>query len=165
MADEAPKDAALIDQQDINWNADTAKAEIKKFYQEARVIHHERSRRTYEGKTQRLKIEEALQKKERRELIRFSTGHSTLLNGYKHRIGIAKDDKCRRCKEEAETTFHVINDCPVMEKIRHDLEIKGPNVLTDRPDVTLRFMRAFGLFDTPEGASEAAAVHSPIPRV
>jgi ribonuclease HI len=39
------------------------------------------------------------------------TGHATLM-GHLHRIGVAESPLCGRCREEEETPFHVLVECP-----------------------------------------------------
>ena len=52
-------------------------------------------------------------------MIQVVTGHG--FNRYHQKVaGLISDDKCRFCEGAPEESWHLINDCPYLSKVRHD---------------------------------------------
>ena len=62
-----------------------------------------------------------LTRRESVETARLRTGHSLLLQGYRHRIGLSDSDVCPDCGEETETLEHLLSECPAHARLRWDL--------------------------------------------
>jgi ribonuclease HI len=62
-----------------------------------------------------------LTRRESVELARLRTGHSTLLQAYRHRIGLADSDTCPDCSESPEDVQHLFCTCPAKSQIRNQI--------------------------------------------
>ena len=52
------------------------------------------------------------------DTTRLCTGHSTLLDEYRHRIGQQNDPTCLECGDEAEPLVHLLNYWPAWGSLR-----------------------------------------------
>lgn len=68
----------------------------------------------------------SLKKIDTRLIVGIITGHTTLVNAYKHRIGLRDDPLCDRCNMGEETAEHFICWCPAWETARKEAFGKSP---------------------------------------
>lgn len=59
-------------------------------------------------------------------IVGILTGHTTLVNAYKCRIGLRDDPLCDRCNMEEETAEHFICKCPAWEMARKLTLVRSP---------------------------------------
>ena len=64
-------------------------------------------------------------------MTQFLTGHNKLERHKNIQKGIINPNSCRLCKEEEESSFHVIGECPALQKTR--LEIFQKHQLPNPP--------------------------------
>ena len=131
-ADEAANEAAGMDQSGVNWSFAIARARITNLLQR-RVLTHTRAKAIYGGGGVKVDVERGLRREELRSFRRFRMGHSLELRQYGHRIGNEASPNCRKCGEEAESTEHVLLDCPAMREARRRLGIGDMGDLCRRP--------------------------------
>ena len=72
------------------------------------------------------------------KLVQFLTGHNKLMRHKNIQEGISEPDSCRLCRQDEESSFHVIAECPAMQTIRSGVfKLPTPSVLTNPPEWTV----------------------------
>ena len=120
LADEVARAAAELDQDEAPVDLKSAKSRPR------RHAHGEwedrlRPTRYYEEVgPQRVTLGEraGLSRQESVDAARLRTGHSTILAGYRHRIGLQAAPTCPECEQEPETMTHLLTDCPARAGLR-----------------------------------------------
>ena len=120
LADEVARAAAELDQDEAPVDLKSAKSRLRRH---AHGEWEERLRPTryYEevGPRRATPGERAgLSRQESVEAARLRTGHSTILAGYRHRIGLQAAPTCPECEQEPETMTHLLTDCPARAGLR-----------------------------------------------
>ena len=84
-------------------------------------------------------------------LVRFLTGHNKLKRHKNIQNNVTDMYSCRLCKEEEESSFHVIAECPAMEIYRMGaFQLPTPSTLPNPPDWEVRQIEIF-LKESPVG--------------
>ena len=135
-ADAAAGEAASGPQGGVECSFESIKGLWKRREKE-REWRHERSRMVYEGGTKRDK-EKDWTRKEAVSMARFRSGHSLELGGYRKRIGLEEDGRCRRCECEDESVEHVM-ECVAGVGKRLELNINDLSDLCCRPREALLY--------------------------
>ena len=76
------------------------------------------------------------------KLVQFLTGHNKLMRHKNIQEGISEPDSCRLCRQDEESSFHVIAECPAMQKIRTGV-FKNPRTLPNPPEWTVSQVEKF----------------------
>ena len=72
------------------------------------------------------------------QLVQLITGHNWL-NYHQHKICQDIDPLCRLCKEDSETSWHLIGECPALMERRH--EVFHNYFLDENPEWTVFQLR------------------------
>ena len=82
-------------------------------------------------------------------LNQLAVGKSRVLQSFRRMIGEATDDLCPYCQEQAETTEHLLIECPAHRSKRGwlDTEGLGVGVIRAQPKETVNFLHAIGKID------------------
>ena len=84
-------------------------------------------------------------------LVQFLTGHNKLKRHKNIQNNVTDMYSCRLCKEEEESSFHVIAECPAMEIYRMGaFQLPTPSTLPNPPDWEVRQIEIF-LKESPVG--------------
>ena len=141
--------AADLDQNGAQIDLQSAKARLRRHakgeweerVKQTRYFQEVCPRRPFPG--ERL----GLSRRDSVEAARLRTGHSTLMAGYRHRIGQQDDPTCPECGDEEETLGHLLHDCPTRADMRR--RIFGRDNLTTRealgdPNRLVELLRRLG---------------------
>ena len=67
-------------------------------------------------------------------LVQFLTGHNKLKRHTNIQNGIIDPESCRLCKEDEESSYHVIAECPALQAYRGKIfQLPNPTILPDPP--------------------------------
>ena len=77
-------------------------------------------------------------------LVQFLTGHNKLKRHKNIQDGITEPDSCRLCRQDEESSFHVIAECPAMQTIRTGaFKLPTPTTLPNPPEWTVSQVEKF----------------------
>ena len=77
-------------------------------------------------------------------MIQFITGHN-YLNYHLNKTGKSSTDKCRKCNEYPETSWHLLQYCDALAQTRRSLFILDGPEKTPKPDQMLNFILFSGI--------------------
>ena len=80
-----------------------------------------------------------LPRKDLSMMVQFLTGHNHL-NYHRNLMRKTADPKCRLCKEEPETSWHLITECPSLEGSRWYLFLPGQSMSLPDPEKLMTFV-------------------------
>jgi ribonuclease HI len=81
---------------------------------------HARTRAVYESLSQ-TREKQIVNRQDQTLLAQLRSGHSTALQAYRHRIGIAESPMCPQCQQEPQDLEHWVSRCPANEARRRNL--------------------------------------------
>ena len=77
-------------------------------------------------------------------LLQFLTGHNKLKRHKNIQDGITEPDSCRLCRQDEESSFHVIAECPAMQTLRTGVfKLPTPTTLPNPPEWTVSQVEKF----------------------
>ena len=77
-------------------------------------------------------------------LVQFLTGHNKLKRHKNIQDGIIEPDSCRLCRQDEESSFHVIAECPAMQTFRTGVfKLPNPTTLSNPPEWTVSQVEKF----------------------
>ena len=120
LADGVARAAADLDQDRAPVDLQSARSRLRRHAHREWVEHVQPTRYFREVGPRRATPGErlGLSRRDSVETSRLRTGHSTLLAGYRHRIGQQNSPTCPECEEGEGTLTHLLNDCPARVRLR-----------------------------------------------
>lgn len=139
LVDEATNRAATWDQEEVRCNFEGMRRRLFNIgWREE--WENERCRKVYGETRLKRKVEDKWSKEDAVSMARLRSGHSLELLAYKKRIGMEKEERCKRCEMEEEDLEHVV-DCPAGERRTRMLRIWEIGNLVKEPEVSLAYWK------------------------
>ena len=146
LADEVARAAADLDQDRAPVDLQSVRSRLRRHAHREWVERVQQTRYFREVGPRRATPGErfGLSRRDCVETSRLRTGHSTLLAGYRHRIGQQNSPTCPECEEEEETLIHLLNDCPARAQLRRRVFGRDDPTLQDALGDRARLVELLG---------------------